>query len=67
VAFGIPSDAVETWRDHFHECGVLVESTVCWPEGGVSLYLRDPDQHVIELKTSNWFGVDLQDQKRGAR
>ena len=62
VAFGISSDAVTTWRDHLGKCGVPVESTVSWPEGGVSLYFRDPDQHVLEFKTSNWFGLNLRDQ-----
>jgi hypothetical protein len=35
-----------------------VESVVNWPEGGRSMYFRDPDDHVIELKTSNWHGSE---------
>jgi hypothetical protein len=27
-----------------------------WPEGGRSLYFRDPDGHALKLKTSNWSG-----------
>ena len=59
VAFSIPTSKFEAWRNHLEESDVTVESIVSWPEGGRSLYFRDPDGHVIELKTSNWYGKDL--------
>ncbi|MBT3343838.1 MAG: glyoxalase [Gemmatimonadetes bacterium] len=55
VAFGIPAGELDTWRQRLTESGVeIIDKS--WPEGGESLYFRDPDSHVIELKTSNWSG-----------
>lgn len=59
VAFAIPKPQFDDWRIHLNESGVEVESVVSWSEGGQSLYFRDPDRHLIELKTSNWHGNDL--------
>ena len=53
VAFSIPTLKFDAWRIHLEESWVTVESIESWPECGRSLYFRDPDGHVIELKTSN--------------
>ena len=59
VAFGIRPEQLEEWRDRLQQCGIEVESSVNWPEGGQSLYFRDPDGHCIEVKTSDWEGEPL--------
>ena len=46
-------------RETLERHGVTIESTIEWPEGGDSLYFRDPDHHCIELKTSDWGGTLL--------
>ena len=56
VAFGIRPDHIDEWRDRLQQHAVEVESALEWPEGGHSLYFRDPDGHCIELKTSDWDG-----------
>ena len=59
VAFAILPDELETWREHLAGHGIEIESEIEWPEGGRSLYFRDPDQHSVEVKTSDWDGTLL--------
>ena len=51
IAFSTAAADLPGWRERLAELGVAVESTVDWPEGGHSLYFRDPDQHLLELAT----------------
>lgn len=51
LAFAIPAAELEAWEQRLVELGVPIESRVTWPEGGQSLYFRDPDHHSIELVT----------------
>ncbi|MDQ3546548.1 MAG: glyoxalase/bleomycin resistance/extradiol dioxygenase family protein, partial [Verrucomicrobiota bacterium] len=37
------------WRERLQEAGVAIESEVEWPEGGRSLYFRDPAGNSVEL------------------
>src|SRR5207247_6914928 len=49
IAFVIEPAQIEPWREHLHTHGVAIESEVEWPEGGRSLYFRDPAGNVVEL------------------
>jgi catechol 2,3-dioxygenase-like lactoylglutathione lyase family enzyme len=51
VAFKISREDLESCAGELTERGIAIESRVDWPEGGTSLYFRDPDQHLIELIT----------------
>lgn len=59
VAFAIPPADIEVWQQWLIESDIALESLIAWPEGGHSLYFRDPDDRVIGLKTSNWHGKEL--------
>jgi catechol 2,3-dioxygenase-like lactoylglutathione lyase family enzyme len=51
MAFAIPREDYESWREHLAAHGIALKSEVDWPAGGKSLYFDDPDGHVIELAT----------------
>lgn len=51
VAFDMAPGALEAWRARLAARGVPIEAEVRWPRGGVSLYVRDPDRHSVELVT----------------
>lgn len=51
LALAIPASQLDAWEMHLSKNGVSIESRVSWSRGGVSLYFRDPDNHLIELAT----------------
>jgi len=51
AAFAIPAESLEAWAAHLTSHGVAIESRLSWPAGGVSLFFRDPDGHLLEVLT----------------
>ena len=52
IAFAVADrNTLEAWAARLEKMGVAIESRVRWPRGGESIYIRDPDQHSIELIT----------------
>jgi catechol 2,3-dioxygenase-like lactoylglutathione lyase family enzyme len=57
VAFSIPLEELATWQTHLTDAGVTLEGRTQWPRGGVSVYFRDPDGHLLEIATPGlWTG-----------
>lgn len=50
-AFAVPEDALPRWKAHLEAHGIPIRSEVAWPQGGKSLYVDDPDGHVVEFAT----------------
>jgi catechol 2,3-dioxygenase-like lactoylglutathione lyase family enzyme len=51
VCFGIQASDLSSWERKLEQLGIAIESRVRWPGSATSLYLRDPDKHVVELAT----------------
>ncbi len=51
LGFGVPTESLSAWKERLAEKGIPVESSLTWPDGGTSIYFRDPDGHLLELLT----------------
>jgi catechol 2,3-dioxygenase-like lactoylglutathione lyase family enzyme len=61
IAFVIEADARTTWREQLTRHGVAIEREVEWPEGGTSIYFRDPAGNSVELAPpAIWGGIGRQ-------
>jgi catechol 2,3-dioxygenase-like lactoylglutathione lyase family enzyme len=57
VAFSISADELDEWQRHLADNGVPLEGCTQWPRGGVSVYFRDLDGHLLEIATPGlWKG-----------
>ena len=51
VAFTIAESTLPSWREHLSQAGVAIETEIDWPQGGHSIYFRDPAGNSVELAT----------------
>ncbi|MBI1923031.1 VOC family protein [Candidatus Poribacteria bacterium] len=51
VAFAMQESDVPAWREHLRQNGVEIETEITWPNGGYSIYFRDPAGNSVELTT----------------
>jgi len=57
VAFTIRFEDLDQWRQHLQNHHIEIESEVRWPNGGHSIYFRDPAGNSVELATADiWNG-----------
>jgi catechol-2,3-dioxygenase len=49
VAFAVPHDSLDAWRQRLAEKGVAIEHEQSWPQGTHSLYFRDSAGNSVEL------------------
>jgi len=57
VAFAIPASELARWEHWLAENGIAVEEKRTWELGGVSVYFRDPDRHLIEIATPGVWSI----------
>ena len=51
IAFAIDAADLGSWEERLGQQGVAIEGRTVWPSGGHSLYVRDPDGHLLEFAT----------------
>ncbi len=56
LAFGASPEELGLWRERLRAAQVPIEAEVQWPQGGSSIYFRDPAGNVIELAPPTLWG-----------
>lgn len=57
LCFAAPHGAIEGWGRKLAEAGVEVESDFEWPQGGRSIYFRDPAGNSLEFAEPRIWGL----------
>ncbi len=57
AAFRVTEADLPAWREHLRRSDISIESEVHWPNGGHSLYFRDPAGNSLELATPVLWGL----------
>ena len=57
IAFAISSSELAAWERRLEDRGIAIEGRTAWPRGGQSLYVRDPDGHLLEFATPGLWTV----------
>ena len=57
LAFAIAAGDLAAWEQWLAENGIAIEERTEWERGGVSLYFRDPDRHLVEVATPGVWSV----------
>lgn len=56
VCFSATADEIERWKAHLKDSGVGIEAELQWPQGGRSIYFRDPSGNSIEFAEPRIWG-----------
>jgi catechol 2,3-dioxygenase-like lactoylglutathione lyase family enzyme len=56
-AFSIAKDDFKDWQAELSAKHIPIESIVNWPGGARSLYIRDPDDNLVELITPGFWAL----------
>lgn len=57
VCFAATAAEIQSWRAKFEAKGVAIEAEFEWPQGGRSLYIRDPAGNAIEFAEPRIWGL----------
>jgi catechol 2,3-dioxygenase-like lactoylglutathione lyase family enzyme len=57
VAFAISLAELPQWESWLAENSLEIEEKRTWERGGISIYFRDPDRHLLELATPGVWSV----------
>jgi catechol 2,3-dioxygenase-like lactoylglutathione lyase family enzyme len=57
MAFAAHEAELPAWRERLRSAGVGIEREIAWPQGGYSIYFRDPAGNSVELVTPAVWGM----------
>lgn len=58
VCFAVAGDAIDGWRARLEERGIAIEADFEWPQGGRSIYCRDPAGNSVEFAEPRIWGFE---------
>lgn len=57
VCFRAEAAEIDEWRSRLEAAGVEIESDMQWPQGGRSIYFRDPAGNSLEFTEARIWGI----------
>lgn len=57
LCFAATGDEIDRWRERLGRAGVAVEADFEWPQGGRSIYFRDPAGNSVEMAEPRIWGL----------
>ena len=57
LCFAATGDEIRRWRGRLAEAGVAIEADFEWPQGGRSIYFRDPAGNSVEMAEPRIWGL----------
>jgi XTP/dITP diphosphohydrolase len=59
VCFAAEAKEIDEWRRHLDAHGIVIEADFEWPDGGRSIYCRDPAGNSVEFAEPRIWGLQL--------
>ncbi|RUU82602.1 VOC family protein [Mesorhizobium sp. M7A.F.Ca.MR.362.00.0.0] len=57
LCFAATADEIAGWKAHLEAKKIAIESEIEWPQGGRSIYIRDPSGNSIEFAEPRIWGL----------
>jgi catechol 2,3-dioxygenase-like lactoylglutathione lyase family enzyme len=57
LCFAASADEIVRWKAHLEQKKIAIESEFDWPQGGRSIYIRDPSGNSIEFAEPRIWGI----------
>jgi catechol 2,3-dioxygenase-like lactoylglutathione lyase family enzyme len=57
LCFSATAEEIDRWKAHLQARGIAVEADFEWPQGGRSIYFRDPSGNSLEFAEPRIWGI----------